>query len=66
MFDESIAVVDVSDSIKILLKELYFEAYSIYHDITVNGNSENHAIIQTMNGFVESEDIDYNRDETII
>lgn len=66
MFDESIAVLDVSDSIKILMKELYFEAYSIYHDITVNGNSENHCIVQTMNGYLESEDSDYTRDETII
>lgn len=66
MFDESIAVTDVSDSIKILMKELYFEAYSIYHDVTVNGNSENHCLVQTMNGFLETEDMDYTRDETII
>ena len=66
MFDESVSIESVSDAIQILKKELYFEAYSIYHQINVAGSESNHFVVQTMNGLYEFEDVDYDRDETIV
>lgn len=64
MFDESISITSVSDAIQILKKDLYFEAYSIYHQINIIGSENNHCIVQSMNGVYEVEDYDYERDET--
>lgn len=66
MFDESVSIDAVSDALQIIKKDLYFEAYSIYHTISVLGNSENHCLVQTMNGVYETEDFDYDRDENIV
>lgn len=63
MFDEGVAVTSVSDALVLLEKDLYLEAYSIYHEIQVTGNDNNHCVLQTMNGTFEYEDIDYERDE---
>ena len=66
MFDEGVAVTDVVDAIQVIKKLLEFEAYSIYHQIEVEGNQYNHCIVQTMSGMFEVEDIDYERDEMVI
>lgn len=66
MFDESISITTTPDALQIIKKEIFLEAYSIYHQINLNANEYNHAIIQTMNGTYEYEDIDYDRDEKII
>lgn len=66
MFDEGNPIEDVPDALQVLLKELEFEAYSIYHQINVHGNDFNHVIVQTMSGLYEYEDVDYRRDEIII
>lgn len=66
MFDEGTEITSVPDAQQLLEKELYFEAYSIYHQFEVTGNSDNHLIVQTMSGFYEMEDPDNRRDELII
>lgn len=66
MWDEGITIDSVSDALFVLKKNLEFEAYSIYPQIQVIGNEFNHCIVQTMSGTYEVEDIDYERDETII
>lgn len=63
MFDEGITIESVPDAIQILKKTLEFEAYSIYHQMSVTGNQYNHCIVQTMSGLYEYEDVDYERDE---
>ena len=65
MFGET-GEIEVSDSIKIIEKELYFEAFSVYHQIFVVGNQYNHCIVQGMMGKLEFEDIDYSDDITKI
>lgn len=66
MFDEGVGIESVPDALSILKKNLEFEAYSVYHQIVVQGNQFNHCIIQTMSGLFEYEDVDYERDELII
>lgn len=66
MWDEGITIDTVPDALFVLKKNLEFEAYSIYPQITLTGNEFNHCIVQTMSGTFEVEDIDYERDETIV
>ena len=66
MFDEGIEITDISDALRTIKKNLELEAYSIYHEIRVNGNAFNHCIVQTMSGMFEVEDIDYERDELVV
>lgn len=66
MFDEGVGAIEVIDSVQLVDKEMYLEAYSVYHTISVAGNSENHCILQTMSGYYEYEDPDYTRDENTI
>ncbi len=66
MFDEGVEITDVPDALRTIKKYLELEAYSIYHEIRVNGNSFNHLIVQTMAGMFEVEDIDYERDELVV
>lgn len=66
MWDQGLTVDEVSDALNVLKKNLEFEAYSIFPQISVNGNEFNHCIIQTMSGTYEVEDYDYERDELII
>lgn len=66
MFDEGAEITEVPDSVRLVDKELYFEAYSIYHQVSVTGNSDNHCVVQSLGGYFEFEDPDYQRDELII
>lgn len=66
MFDEQVVSTDLGDVISIVKKNLDFEAYSIFHKVSVTGNDQNHVVLQTMNGVFEVEDIDYERDEFVI
>lgn len=66
MFDESVSITEVGDQIQIITKELYFEAYSIYHQIDVAGNSNNHVLVQSMNGIYQTEDPDYFDSDRVI
>lgn len=66
MWDEQIEALESADTISILIKDLEFEAYSIYHQIEVSGTNDNRCVVQTMNGVYEVEDIDYRRDEKVI
>jgi len=66
MFDEQMVSTDTGDILSIVKKRLEFEAYSIFHKISVSGTNDNRAIIQTTNGMYEIEDVDYERDEFII
>ena len=65
MFDEASGIETNSAALQVIKLEEYFEAYSLLHTITINANEENHAILQTMNGVLEIEDFDYDRDENI-
>lgn len=56
----------VADQLQLLEKRLEFEAYSIYHLISISGSNDNNLRIQRMSGMFEYEDIDYKRDETLI
>lgn len=66
MWDEGVSIEQVSEAISVLKKPLEFEAYSIYHQINVAGDQYNHCVVQNMSGTFEVEDIDSERDETII
>lgn len=66
MFDEGLDIEEVEDAVQYVLKELEVEAYSYYHQLTVQANEYNHVIVQTMSGRYEEEDDDYRRDERII
>jgi len=66
MFDESVAILEVSDQVKIITKLLYQENYSYYHQLSVLGSADNHLILQTMNGVFEVENYDYFRDDVIL
>lgn len=66
MWGEAVASEDVSDTLSIIKKLIEEEAYSIYHQVAVSGDVNNHCILQTMNGEFELEDVDYDRDEKII
>lgn len=66
MFDEGVIPSTAFNTLSIVKKWLEFEAYSIYHQVSIVGNATNHCIVQTMNGEFEVEDTDYERDEKII
>lgn len=66
MFDEGVTLDSIPDAIFIVKKNLDVEAYSYYPQIVISGNEYNHCIVQTMNGRLEAEDWDYERDEVII
>ena len=66
MFGESATIESVSDAFMQLTKELYSEAMSIYHQVEVTGNSNNHCIVQTMSGYFETEDPDYRDSNRLI
>lgn len=66
MFDEGVSIDEVGDQLQIITKEMYFEAYSIYHQIDIVGNDTNHAVIQTMNGTYQPEDPDYFDSDRIV
>lgn len=66
MFDEQIVSTDTGDVLSIIKKNLEFEAYSIFHKISISGTNDNMVVVQTMNGKLEIEDTDYERDEFII
>lgn len=66
MWDEGISIDTIADALFTLKKYLEFESYSFYPTVEVIGNEFNHCIVQTMSGTYEVEDIDYERDETIV
>lgn len=67
MLDETEdTLVATNDTIRLIKKELYFEAFSIYHQIMVGANAYNHCIVQTMSGELEFEDPDYDDGKTVI
>jgi hypothetical protein len=66
MFDEGKTITNIVDAIQTIKKLLEFEAYSVYHQLEVQGNQYNHCIVQTMSGMFEVEDIDSERDEIVI
>lgn len=66
MFDEGLTVTETEDSVRLVTKELEFEAYSYYHQISLVADQFNHTLIQAMSGLYETEDIDYRRDERVI
>jgi hypothetical protein len=66
MWDEGSTGNVTSNEISIVKKNIEIEAYSIYHEVSVQGNVYNHCLLQTMNGLYETEDVDYERDEKII
>lgn len=65
-FDEQVVSTDTRDVMSIVKKWLEFEAYSIFHKISISGTNDNRVIVQTANGEYEVEDIDYERDEFVI
>lgn len=66
MFDEGLPVTSVEDAVRYVIKDLEFESYSYYHQISVNADQFNHTLVQTMSGMYEVEDIDHRRDERVI
>lgn len=64
-FGEAPPDVILSETISVLgstilyKKELYEEAYFIYPTIEVNGNDENHCLVQTISALYDYEDVDY-------
>jgi len=66
MFDEGLPVTTTEDAVRYVIKDLEFESYSYYHQISINADQFNHTLVQTMSGAFEVEDIDNRRDERVI
>lgn len=66
MFDEGLPITSTEDSVRLIIKELEFESYSYYHQISILADDSNHTLIQSMSGLYETEDIDNWRDEKVI
>ena len=66
MFGEQVVSTGTSDVLSIVKKWLEFEAYSVFHTVSISGTNDNYVTLQTMNGAFEMEDIDYERDELIL
>jgi len=65
MWDEGTTTEITTTSLELAKKNLDYEAYTLYHKILVNGGVYNHAVVQTMSGFFDFEDPDYERDEVV-
>lgn len=63
---ETIQTTSALGTTKILTKEIFKEGYYYHIRFEVNGNENNHIIIQSINGIFDYEDLDYYKQEEVI